>query len=320
MTTVAKTHPKAGQTDILGIGLANDLCEPNFVQLVRDVYERGLCDYLTVYVYENYSLEFMRNIRAALPPGLQYVWHASGDFELPYDGPSVATNWERIRTIVDLWHPAWATEDVIVTSFARSRPQGNPNYIQPFLTEECLQVCIRRMREINERVPVPLFPEVPHFYIPGPDEMHLSTFFRRFVDATGAMLNLDVGHFFSYNLLHGRPPLDRIDEFPLDHVAEINTAGGMVGDASGGTWVDDYAGPLNPFTEEVLRYVIPRCSRLQAIYTETIGAEPWVLIHNLERLHELFPRARRERREPVGVIADKGRWADEPARSANPLQ
>ncbi len=306
MTTATEARAGADQVEVLGIGLANDLCEPQFIPLVREAYERGLCDYLTIYVYENYTLDFLKSMRAALPPGLRYVWHASGDFELPYDGPSIATNWERIRTIADLWQPVWATEDVIVTNFARTRPQGNPNYIQPFLTEECLEVCIRRMREISQRVPVPLFPEVPHFYMPGPDEMHLSTFFRRFVDATGAMLNFDVGHFFSYNLLHGAPPLHRIEEFPLDHVGEINTAGGMVGDPEGGSWVDDYAGPLNPFTEEVLSYVIPRCTRLQAVYTETIGAEPWVLFHNLERLHQLFPKARRQRRRAEAGLGGQG--------------
>lgn len=290
---MADDAPLAPQPEVLGLGLANDLCEPGVVPLINECFARGLCQYLTIYVYDNYTPEFMRWMRAELPPSLKFVWHAGGEFELPYDGPSFSRSQQRIRTVLEIWQPEWATEDVIVTNFARSRPQGHPNYVQPFLTEECLEVCIRRMNEISEGMTIPLFPEVPHFYMPGPDEMHLSTFFRRFVEATGARLNLDVGHFFSYNLLHRRPPLDRIDEFPLDHVAEINTAGGMIGDREGLTWVDHYAGPLNPFTEEVLREVIPRCSRLQAIYTETIGAEPWVVLHNLERLRELFPAGSR---------------------------
>jgi uncharacterized protein (UPF0276 family) len=280
------TAPKC---PIIGIGVANDLCEPQMARIVGDCYRAGLCQYLTVYAYDNYTLGFMRQMHDLLPREFKYVWHASGDFELPYDSPAINANWDRIQEITDIWHPEWATEDIIITNFARTRPQGHPNYIQPFLTEQCLEVCIRRQSEISQRLPVPLYPEVPHFYIPGPDEMGLSTFFKRFVEATGVMLNFDVGHFLSYNLLHRRPPLDHIDEFPLEFVAEINTAGGMVGDPEGLTWLDDYSGPLNPFTEEVLRYVIPRCPNLRAIYTETIGAEPWVLYHNLERLNELFP-------------------------------
>jgi uncharacterized protein (UPF0276 family) len=288
------------QPEVLGVGIANDLCEPGMLELVHECTQRGLCQYLTVYVYDNYSLEFLRTMRAAMPPSLKFVWHASGDFELPYDGPSITASWDRIQAITDIWQPAWATEDVIITTFARTRPQGHPNYVQPFLTEECLEVCIRRMHEVSARVSVPLFPEVPHFYMPGPDEMHVSTFFRRFVDATGAMLNFDLGHFFSYNLLHGNPLLHRIDEFPLEFVGEINTAGGMIGDPEGLTWVDDYAGPINPITEEALRQILPRCTRLQAIYTETIGAAPWVVRHNLERLNHLFWSSR-ERSQVHGI-------------------
>lgn len=277
------------QNDVIGIGVANDLCEPNVVNLVSECHRLGLCQYLTVYVYDNYSMEFLRQIKSQMPATLKYVWHSSGDFELPYDGPSVETNWWRINSIVRLWNPEWITEDVIITNFARTRNQGHPNYVQPFLTEECLDVCVKRMLRLSEVIPVPFYPEVPHFYMPGPDEMHLSTFFKLFVEATGVMLNFDVGHFFSYNLLHKKAPLYRIEEFPLSSVVEMNTAGGMVGDRNGFTWIDDYAGPLNPYTEDVLKDIIPECTNLRAIYTETIGAEPWVLFHNLDRLNRIVP-------------------------------
>jgi hypothetical protein len=274
--------------DVIGVGIANDLVEPGLVQTVAENYSKGLCQYLTIYIYENYTTDFLRNIRAAMPAGFKFVWHASGDFEIPYDGSSIDTNWDRISFVSDLFKPEWATEDIIITNFARSRPQGHPNYVQPFLTEECLAVCVRRMKEVEQRLPVRFYPEVPHFYMPGPDEMHLSTFFSRFVEETGAYLNFDLGHFFSYNLLNGLPLLHRIEEFPLEHVGEINTAGGMIGDADGVTWIDDYAGPINPVSEKALRLVLPRCKALRAIYTETIGAPPWVLQYNLERLNDLF--------------------------------
>ncbi len=273
----------------VGIGVANDLCEPGMIQLVNRLHAAGLCNYLVVYVYENYTHEFLRSVRSQLPSTLQYVWHTSGDFELPFDGPSIEVNWDRIQRILDIWQPVWMTEDVIVSNFARTRPQGQPSYVQPFLTVDCLRACIQRMEQIARRLTVPLLPEIPHFYMPGPDEMHVSTFFRRFVDATGAMLNFDLGHFFSYNLLNRRSPLYRIDEFPLEFVSELHTAGGMVGDPEGLTWVDDYAGPLHSYVEDALRWLIPRCPNLRAVYTETIGAEEWVLYHNLEKLNEVFP-------------------------------
>lgn len=275
-------------SNVLGIGLANDLCEPGALDVIHDAYRKGLCSYLTIYLYDNYTPEFLHSIRAALPPGLRYVWHAGGEFELPYADGAFADNLARVTDVATLWSPAWATEDIIVTNFGRTKKPGHPNYVQLMLTEECLEVCVRRMKEIARISPMPFFPEVPHFYAPGPDEMHLATFFRRFVEQTGARLNFDIGHYFSYNLLRRAPLLDRIDEFPLEAVAEINTSGGMVGDPQGLTWIDDYAGPINPITVDCLRAVLPRCTGLQAMYTETIGAESWVVLHNLAILNQLF--------------------------------
>jgi hypothetical protein len=293
-------------SNVLGIGLANDLCEPGALAVIHEAYRRGLCSYLTIYLYENYTPEFLRSIRAALPPGLRYVWHAGGEFELPYADGRFADQLPRVAEVASMWSPAWATEDVIVTNFGRTREAGHPNYVQLLLTEECLDVCVRRMNEITRASPIPFFPEVPHFYAPGPDEMHLASFFRRFVERTGAKLNFDIGHYVSYNLLRQAPMLDRIDEFPLEAVGEINTAGGMVGDAQGLTWIDDYAGPINPITVDCLRAVLPRCTGLEAMYTETIGAEPWVVFHNLEILNKLFwPHV-----EARNNFAERGRvWA-----------
>jgi uncharacterized protein (UPF0276 family) len=278
---------------LLGVGLANDLCEPGALPVIHEAFRRGLCSYLTLYIYENYTPAYLQHVRRELPAGLRYVWHAGGEFELPFDGEPPLQHRRHIEEVAAMWAPAWATEDVIVTSFGATTRAGHPNYVQLMLTEECLQVCIRRMKQIQRTVSLPFYPEVPHFYAPGPDEMHLATFFRRFVEATGARLNFDIGHYFSYNLLRGRPILDRIEEFPLGAVGEINAAGGMVGDEQGLTWIDDYAAPINPVTLECLRAVLPRCTALQAMYTETIGAEPWVVFHNLRELNRLFwPHAR----------------------------
>ena len=118
--------------------------------------------------------------------------------------------------------------------------------------------------------------------------MELTTFLRRYCEEADTYLNLDVGHLFSYNLMAGRDPVDGIDDLPLDRVVEINCSGGMVGDSRLRTWVDDYTAPLNPFTVEVLSYVIPRCPNLRAIYTETIWADPKTLLSNVEVLNSLF--------------------------------
>jgi hypothetical protein len=285
--------------DVLGVGLANDLCEPGAVAVIHEAFRRKLCSYLTVYLYENYTPEFVGEIRSQLPPELRYVWHAGGEFELPFDGAVLESNRARIRDVERTWSPAWATEDIIVTNFGRTETPGHPNYVQLLLNEESLAVCVRRMNDITAQVTLPFFPEVPHFYAPPPEEMHLATFFRRFVEQTGARLNFDIGHYFSYNLLRRRPALDRIDEFPLEAVAEINTAGGMVGDPYGLTWIDDYAAPINPCTIRALQAILPRCTSLRAMYTETIGAAPWVVFHNLDVLNRLFWPHIESQRQPA---------------------
>jgi hypothetical protein len=99
--------------------------------------------------------------------------------EVPYEGDSLAVNHNRIRYITNVWSPVWATEDLILTNFGRTRIPGQPNYVQLFLTESSLDVCVHRMRKAQAESPVPLYPEIPHLYIPGPDDMNLATFFRR---------------------------------------------------------------------------------------------------------------------------------------------
>lgn len=276
------------RSSVLGVGLANDLCEPGCIDVIAQAYDQGLCDYLVVYIYNNYSPEFLQAMRDSLPKELRYVWHAGGEFEIPLAHHSLSKYKQRLGEVNRLWSPEWATEDLILTNFGGSVEAGDPNYVPVFLTEESLEVCIERTHAAIEEAPFPFFPEVPHYYMPVPEEMHLATFFRRYIEATGVLLNFDIGHYASYNLLHGRPILDRIEEFPLEAVGEINSAGGMVGDPHGRTWLDDYSGPINPVTIRALETIIPRCTNLKAIYTETIGAPAPVVFHNLRLMKALF--------------------------------
>lgn len=276
------------RSSILGVGLANDLCEPHCVELVSSAYRAGLCSYLVLYLYKNYTEDFLTKVRSRLPRDLKFVWHASGEFEIPLADHSLGQHRDHFHDINHIWSPEWVTEDLVITRFGDRRGSGDPNYIPVFLTEESLAVCIDRTMQAVAEAPFPFFPEIPHYYMPVPEDMHLATFFRRYVEATGVLLNFDVGHYASYNLLKGRPFLDRIDEFPLEAVGEINSAGGMVGDPRGVTWLDDYAGPINPVTLRALEYIIPRCINLKAIYTETIGASPKIAWDNLRLMNDLF--------------------------------
>ena len=131
---------------VLGVGVANDLCEPGVLQLIHGLVQANLIGYLTVYVYDNYPHWFVDSMRQALPEQLDYVWHGSGDFELPLAEDSIESSWSRIDEVQRTWQPAWATEDLIVTTFGRTKLQGHPNYVPLFLTEDWLDVCVRRTR------------------------------------------------------------------------------------------------------------------------------------------------------------------------------
>jgi uncharacterized protein (UPF0276 family) len=280
----------AGRVDVtvLGVGAANDLCEPDVVGTLHRYHAAGLANYLTIYIYENYSREFLTSLRSELPEQLKFVWHASDDFELPLDRDAPVRDLNRVQMVQDIFAPAWATEDIVLTSFGGQEKPGFPNYVPMFLTEDCLDVCIRRMRQINSELALLFLPEVPHFYMPVPQTMDLATFFSDLTREADCFLNFDVGHLFSYNLLQGRDLFAGLDDFPLDRIVEINCAGGMVGDPESLTWIDDYAGPLNPLTVEALDQILPSCTNLRAIYSESIGCDDWVLRYNLETLNALF--------------------------------
>jgi hypothetical protein len=284
---------------LVGVGAANDLCEPHLIEHVHRCCLMGLLDYLTIYVYRNYTPDFLAQVRSQLPTSLRYVWHASDDFELPLKRDTSVRDRVRVASVQALWSPVWATEDVVLTTFGGTVAAGNPNYVPVVLTDDCLEVCVARMRQIQRDVDIPFVPEVPHFFMPVPETMDVATFFTRLAYEADCYLNLDVGHLFSYNLLTGRDLFDSFETFPLDRVVEINCAGGMVGDPDALTWIDDYRGPINPLSVEALEWVIPRCTNLRGIYTESIGCEEWVLRNNLETVNRLFwslaPEARTTR-------------------------
>jgi hypothetical protein len=275
-------------TGRVGIGTANDLSERNIVDKVTRLHASGLLAYLTIYIYEDYSEAFQLAMQQKLPPTMKYAWHGGGEFEVPYAGDSVAHSQERIGAVQRIWNPAWATEDMVVTNFAKTQTQGNPPFVPLFLTEECLEVCIQKTKSIQQVVAIPFVPELPHFEVPVPETMDLADFFRRYTQATGCLINLDLGHYFSYNLLHGRDPLAGLEDFPLHQVFEIHAGGGLIGDGSGRTWLDDHSAPLHPLVIEALNYVIPRCPQLGAVAADTVGCDDWVLQHNLELLNDLF--------------------------------
>ena len=120
---------------------------------------------------------------------------------------------------------------------------------------------------------------------------------RRIGDGANTDIVFDVGHYMSWNMVHGQPYDQDLDAFPWERVAEIHLGGGYVGDALGKIWVDDHSAPVHPVEIELLERIIDRCPRLRGVLLELIDCDLRLVDYSLR----LVAPAIRRRKEAVCV-------------------
>jgi uncharacterized protein (UPF0276 family) len=110
-------------------------------------------------------------------------------------------------------------------------------------TREAVRVVAKNVARARLRLPdVPLLLENVAWTmrLPG-DEMDEPTFYQEIVRATGCDLLLDVSNLYANAVNEGLDPADVLARFPLDRVAMLHVAGGVVED---GFYYDTHADPI----------------------------------------------------------------------------
>jgi uncharacterized protein (UPF0276 family) len=115
---------------------------------------------------------------------------------------------------------------------------------------------VANVRQAQQRLPVPIAIENVAAVLEWPDaEMTEAQFLAELIDRTGARLLLDVENLYANWVNFGRDPFEALDVLPLEYLAYVHIAGGILTD---GVWHDTHAHPVHPQVWALLEAVAER--------------------------------------------------------------
>jgi uncharacterized protein len=172
-------------------------------------------------------------------------------------------------TLVERWAAPWASEHL---AFNRAiGPEGvfsTGFFLPPRLTEDGVTMSAATIRQLSERLPVPLAVETGVNYLkPREDELEDGAFFRGVAEQAGCGLLLDLHNVWA-NERNGRQPVTQLlDQLPLESVWEVHMAGGF---EHRGYWLDAHSGGIPGPLLDLARAVLPRLPNLGALLFEMV--------------------------------------------------
>jgi hypothetical protein len=182
----------------------------------------------------------------------------------------------------------------------------------PF-TREAIRVVARNVAAARRALPdVPFYLENAAWTFRWPDdEMDEATFFHEIVAATGCELLLDLGNLHANARNAGADPSAVLDAYPLDHVAMIHIAGGMLDD---GFYFDTHAHAVPPAVFELLARFVARAGPVPVILERDDEFPPFaVLAEELGRAKSALRSA--PPRDRGRVLSRAVDLAEEPAKT-----
>nr|WP_308267594.1 DUF692 domain-containing protein [Yinghuangia soli] len=125
-------------------------------------------------------------------------------------------------------------------------------------TRQTLRVVAENIRIAQDALPVPLALENPATLFAWPDnELTEGQFLAELVEATGVSLLIDVANLHTERVNHGIDVAAALDALPLEAVAYVHVAGGMMRD---GVWHDTHAHPVPGEVLDILGMLCERTS------------------------------------------------------------
>ena len=171
---------------------------------------------------------------------------------------------------------------------------------------ESIDLLVPRIREVQQRVPVPFLLENNVYYFDIPAcEMDEATFLNTLCRESGCGLVLDLHNVYTNARNHGFDASALLAELELGHVGEIHVAGGMELD---GFYLDAHSDTIPDPVWALLEWTLPRCPNLGGVTFELFGS--WFdsvgdarVTADLRRLRALWTSATRRARSPRGAVA-----------------
>ena len=130
-------------------------------------------------------------------------------------------------------------------------------------TRAALDVLVENVRAAQDALPVPLAVENIAALVAWPeDELTEGEFLSALVDRTGVLLLLDVANLHTARVNFGADPVAAIEALPLEQVAYVHVAGGVLRD---GVWHDTHAHPVSAEILDVLAALVSRVGPVRTL-------------------------------------------------------
>lgn len=144
-------------------------------------------------------------------------------------------------------------------------------FVPPILSHASLATATDRVREVQDRVQVPVAIEPPPMTF-RVGTLPLLAFFGELAEATDCALLFDMGHLVSYELASGERIRDQLHFLPAERVIEVHVAGGRIRtSADGPVYVDAHEADILDATWQMFRDLLPVLPNVRAVCYECEG-------------------------------------------------
>jgi uncharacterized protein (UPF0276 family) len=231
----------------LGLGIG---WRPATTALMLQRTDLGFVEVVAEHVPRRSTLP--RPIEAAIDRGLTIVAHgiklSLGSVEVP-----------RRKQLARLSELATRLDSPVVSEHAAFVRAGRHDigHLTPLpRTRDALAVLCRNIRIAQSELPVPLAIENPAALFAWPeDELDEATFFTELTERTGCSMLLDLANLHVSCINRGGHALELLDRLPLERVAYVHVAGGVVRD---GLLHDTHARRMWPAVERLVSELAAR--------------------------------------------------------------
>ncbi len=155
---------------------------------------------------------------------------------------------QRLNSLAEALDAPFVSEHI---AFVRADGKESGHLLPVPRTKNALKVVIENILIAREHLSVPLVLEnIAMLCNWKNSEMDEAEFISEIINATGCLLLLDVANLYANSVNHGFDTGDFIKRLPLEKIAYVHTAGGLVRD---GVYHDTHAHPVSNGVNDVLR-------------------------------------------------------------------
>ena len=189
---------------------------------------------------------------------------------------------DSLQQLFELVQPVWFSDHL---SFSSVNGQYFNDLMPLPFTQEAVEVCVEKIKTIQQQLHVPFLIENISYYthVPVPNAFTEAEFITQVVEKANCGLLLDVNNVFVNAFNHGYNALDFLQQLPLERVIEIHIAGH---EQDGDLIIDTHAEPVCADVFELLKWVYPRCPNVKGVLLERDSNLPSfeVLIQELQHV------------------------------------